>query len=73
MIDPSLISSLIWLFLGITATWGMSRWLDWLSGGKFKDVASQIRTQPLAAAVYYGARWFGICFVVGSILATVRL
>jgi len=69
----SIAASLLFLFIAVTAVWLFSRWLDWLSNVRFKDdVAPTLRQNTIAVSIYYSARWIGLCYLVGTILATVR-
>lgn len=58
--------------VGLIVAWSMARLMDWANNSALKnyashwgDVISKIEKDPTASAVYYGARWLGICILIG--------
>ena len=56
------LAALLGLFLGL-------RWLDKRNGRPWAQTMDIIRSDALAAAVYYAARWAGACLVVAAFLS----
>lgn len=46
----------------------LTRWWDRYAGLRFADVMAIIRSQPVAAGIYYGARFLAVCILAASIL-----
>lgn len=54
--------------LAVASAWGLSRLMDRANRhavGQWEHVLSVIHSDAKACAVYYGARWVGICILVG--------
>ena len=66
-----LISSLQTLSLAACAlvlVWLLLRAMDKSGNHKFTSVTETLRQDPMAAAVYYGARFIGACLLVGLVI-----
>lgn len=69
----NILAVLISSILGIALAWIMSRLMDrandkrevGLNAGSFARALDAIYENPLATAVYYGARWVGLCLLMG--------
>ena len=48
--------------------YGLLMVLDWLNADKFGKARRKILTNPVASAVYYGARFFAVLYLVATIL-----
>lgn len=65
------VALLVLALLGCGAAWGLARLMDransraWFPNTRFAGVLDVIERDPLATAVYYGARWVGICLLIG--------
>mgnify|MGYP006422739897 CR=1 FL=1 len=60
--------------LGVFGAWGFSRALDrandkWSCGFQFGLALAAIKESPIASAIYYGARWLGICIMFGFLFS----
>lgn len=57
--------------VGVACAWGLSRLMDLANdrsqqrAGRWFGVLSLMESDPLSAAIYYGARWVGICILIG--------
>lgn len=68
----SFLIRLVYLLIALGAAVGFLRWLDWTIGlhGKFKsEVRDVIAKDPLALAVYYGARFAAVLWLFGQFLS----
>lgn len=46
------------------------KWFDRTNGVRFgRDILSVIRNDPTATAHYFGARFIGVCILVGLVIA----
>jgi hypothetical protein len=53
--------------VGIFLAWGILRGLDKLSGQSFKrTILPEISSSP-TIGIYYGLRFFGVCYLVGQL------
>lgn len=53
--------------VGVLTAWGLLRGLDKLNGIEFgKDIEPAIRGSS-TVSVYYGLRFFGVCYLVGQL------
>jgi hypothetical protein len=59
---------LFWALGGVVLAVLVSRWLDARAGVRFRDALDIIRSDPRAAARYYGQRFLGICLLVGLVI-----
>ena len=63
--------------VGVTAAWCLARLMDRANTkaiaqkGGWGRVMEQIQSEPMSASVYYGARWVGICLLVGMLFSRV--
>ena len=61
--------SLLYLFIAVTAFWGLLRWLDYLGQIKFKvHVMPQLKNDPKAAAIYFGLRILAVAIIISAVL-----
>jgi hypothetical protein len=57
--------------VGVASAWGLSRLMDranqkaLIRSTRWGEALDRIEIEPLAAGVYYGLRWIGICVLVG--------
>lgn len=58
--------------VGVACAWGLSRLMDLANERKsqlrqtrFSMALQGIEGEPIAASIYYGARWVGICILIG--------
>lgn len=57
--------------LGVAVAWLVARLLDRANGhalvvkSRWGEVLSQIESDPMSCAIYYGSRWIGICLLIG--------
>ena len=57
--------------IGVATAWGLARLMDRANfraqerTGRWFGVLSLIESEPLSASIYYGARWLGICILIG--------
>jgi hypothetical protein len=55
--------------VGVAMAWGLSRLMDKANQSRrfseFQRVLDTIKAEPLPAAIYFGARWLGICILIG--------
>lgn len=66
---PSFLISLLYLFVAVSAFWGLLRWLDWLGKIKFKiDIMPGLKGNPIAAAIYFGARILAVAIIISTVL-----
>lgn len=68
----SFVVRLVYFLLALMAVVAFLRWLDWTLGihGKFKtEVWNVLRENPLALAVYHGARFFAVVWLAGRFLS----
>ena len=62
-------------FVGIACAWGLSRLMDRANAkalsakGGWGSVVLMVQSEPLPAAIYYGARWLGICLLIGMLFS----
>ncbi len=56
------LAALLILFLGL-------RWLDARNERPWKETIEKIREEPLAASIYYAARWLGACILIGLVMS----
>ena len=67
------IALIILSFVGIACAWGLSRLMDRRNARSgawsWAVVLGKIQTEPLPAAIYYGARWLGICLLIGMLFS----
>ena len=54
--------------IALVAVAAFSLWLDRRIGVHFAELHRTIRRNPLALAIYQGARWIGICLLVGLLI-----
>jgi hypothetical protein len=47
----------------------LTRWLDRRARVRFPSILERITHEPLAAALYFGARFLGACLLVGLVLS----
>lgn len=53
-----------YLFITLVVCFGILRGLDWLSDVQWgKDVLQKMEENPMALAVYYGIRFFGVAYL----------
>lgn len=62
---PLLFWSVVSLYLGLKA-------LDLLGKIKFRSVIAKIDDEPVAAAIYFGFRFFGVAYLLGQLFGAVR-
>ena len=55
-------------FLAAFGLVSFTRWLDRRAGVTFTDIATKIRTEATAAAIYYGCRILALGLVVGLVV-----
>jgi hypothetical protein len=61
--------------VGVAAAWGLARLMDranshaLVSRSQWGEVLRCIESDPSACAVYYGARWVGICLLIGFLFS----
>jgi len=58
--------------VGVASAWGLSRLMDRANSGatgRWKEALEVIERKPLAAGIYYGCRWVGICLLVGMLFS----
>lgn len=63
---------LVYFVLALLAVVAFLRWLDWTLGvhGKFKSqVWDVIAQNPLALALYHGARFYAVVYLAGQFLS----
>lgn len=68
----SFLVRLVYFVLSLIAIVGFLRWLDWTMGihNKFKSQVWDVISQnPLALAVYHGARFFAVVYLAGQFLS----
>lgn len=58
----------IYTLVGIIAAVLVTRWLDARAGVVFRAVLADMRRDPIAVAVYFGARILGICILLGMLV-----
>jgi len=60
--------------VGVACAWGLSRAMDAANSRAFyrnnrsarwAKVLERIESETLSCAIYYGARWVGICLLIG--------
>lgn len=60
----------VWSMLAVVALILLLRWIDKRNGISFgTDILAGIRADPMAAAVYFGARFVGAALLVGLVVA----
>ena len=57
--------NMLYFVVGLLVVWGMLRMFDKLAGGSFSDARAKMAENPMALAVYFGARFLGVC-VLGA-------
>lgn len=61
--------ALVLAIIGGAAAWSLARAMDWSNRHRthrgFMPWLRNIYQDPIATAIYYGARWIGICLLVG--------
>ena len=61
--------------VGVAAAWGLSRLMDrannhaLVAHSRWGNALERIEAEPISAAVYYGARWVGICLLIGFLFS----
>lgn len=66
------IALIVLSIVGMGAAWGMSRILDKLAGRRFSQAPlTQMLKDPVATSIYYGARWIGVCMLIGMLFSRV--
>jgi len=58
--------------VGVASAWGLSRLMDRANRrahGRWREALSVIESEPMAAGIYYGCRWVGICLLVGMLFS----
>lgn len=57
--------------VGVASAWGLSRLMDRANRRRtaWSRALTVIESEPLAAGVYYGCRWIGICLLVGMLFS----
>jgi hypothetical protein len=53
----------------ILVTVYLTRWLDRRARIRFPAIMERISNDPMAAALYFGARFLGACILVGLVLS----
>ena len=53
--------------VAVLLSWGLLRGLDHLGGINFKGVISHLSTEPIALSIYFGARFVGVLWLVGTL------
>ena len=64
------IALVVLALVGCATVWGLSRLMDRanIKAREEKNaftILTRIESEPLSAAIYYGARWVGLCNLVG--------
>lgn len=68
----SFLVHVVYLLIALAVVIGFLRILDWTLGlhGQFKSQVWDVLAQnPLALAVYYGFRFFAVCWLAGQFLS----
>lgn len=68
LVQGSLGSRLAVATLAMAALFATLRIFDWIAGRRFDDTLTAITMQPMASAVYYGARFLGVALLLGFLL-----
>lgn len=59
----SFVLNMAYLVVALFTLWSVLRIFDQLSGGSFGDAKKLITEEPLSCALYYGARFLGVCIL----------
>lgn len=65
MLTASAVITVLYALFGIFAGWLVLRALDFIGGVDFKRTVRGISYEPLPAAIYFGARFIGVCLLIG--------
>lgn len=62
------VALIVLAIVGVTAAWLLARLMDRANSrasGQWKHVLTKIESDSLSCSIYYGARWLGICVLLG--------
>ena len=72
MLEPIVIGLLVLLVLvpiALGCLWGFMVLVNKQQGLNFHDAFTQIQKDPLACAVYFGARFFAVAYLIGQLFS----
>ncbi len=55
--------------VAIIMGWFLLRWLDRMGGVVFEQTVKGICDEPVAAALYFGLRFVGVCVLLGMVIS----
>ena len=78
VITAGLLVLVVTSFVGVAAAWMLARLMDRANyfaqyrlkgAARWWSVVQVIESDPRSAAIYYGARWIGICILIGMLFS----
>nr|WP_245634998.1 hypothetical protein [Marinobacterium profundum] len=69
VLTANAVITLMYALFALFAGWLALRALDVLGGVDFKTTAWRISSEPLSAAIYFGARFIGVCLLIGQVVS----